>query len=102
MNVLFKLCINTKYKGEGYCMIEKNIYLYGAGTRCHALYSLIKEKYKKIIIIDGNPEKWGSNFEDNNIKKMHIKRILILLMKLCSLQQDIEDYLELASILCTR
>ena len=43
-----------------------------------------------------------SNFEDNNIKKMHIKRILILLMKLCSLQQDIEDYLELASILCTR
>ena len=48
-------------------MIEKNIYLYGAGTRCHALYSLIKEKYKKIIIIDGNPEKWGSNFEDNKI-----------------------------------
>lgn len=44
-----------------------------------------------------------SNFEDNNIKKnAHKKRILILLMKLCSLQQDIEDYLELASILCTR
>lgn len=48
-------------------MIENNIYLYGAGTRCYALYKLIKDKYKEIKIVDGDYKKWGMKFKDNNI-----------------------------------
>lgn len=75
-------------------MKETKLYIYGAGTRAHALYSLVKKYYDEIIVLDSNEKLAGQIFEDDiliNLPKSVLKEenanIVITNINPCNYQE---------------